>query len=97
MAEETEKKPKFILNKQKNESVPAQQSTDSEKKKVVVVKKKPAQTSKPAEKADGSKVTVEISAEDFFKEEGLEFNDEKASKDGIKQIFNDNGFTIDEE
>ncbi len=58
MAEETEKKPKFILNKQKNESVPAQQSTDSEKKKVVVVKKKPAQTSKPAEKADGSKVTV---------------------------------------
>ena len=46
---------------------------------------------------DGSKVTVEISAEDFFKEEGLEFNDEKASKDGIKQIFNDNGFTIDEE
>lgn len=46
---------------------------------------------------DGSKVTVEISAEDFFKEEGLEYNDEKASKDGIKQIFNDNGFTIDEE
>ena len=58
MAEETEKKPKFILNKQKNESVPAQQSTESEKKKVVVVKKKPAQTSKPAEKADGSKLTV---------------------------------------
>ena len=58
MAEETEKKPKFILNKQKNESVPAQQSTESEKKKVVVVKKKPAQTSKPADKGDGSKVTV---------------------------------------
>ena len=59
MAEETENKPKFILNKQKNDSAPAQSSSEPEKKKVVVVRKKAPQSgSKPSEKGDGSKVTV---------------------------------------
>ena len=47
-------------------------------------------------KIEGSKVTVEKSAEDFYAEEGLEYTDEKASKDGVKKIFEDNGFEIKE-
>ena len=47
-------------------------------------------------KIDGSKVTVEMSAEDFYAEEGIEYNDEKASKDGVKKIFEDNGFEVKE-
>ena len=45
---------------------------------------------------DGSKVTIEMTAEQFFSEEGLELNDEKASKDGIKELFKENDFTIEE-
>ena len=59
MAEETEKKPKFILNKQKNDSPSAQPASEPEKKKVVVVKKKTTPTNnKPSEKSEGAKVTV---------------------------------------
>ena len=45
---------------------------------------------------DGSKVTIEMTAEQFFSEEGLELNDEKASKDGIKELFKENDFTVEE-
>ena len=45
---------------------------------------------------DGSKVTIEMTAEQFFSEEGLDFDDEKASIDSIKQIFKENDFTIEE-
>ncbi len=45
---------------------------------------------------DGSKVTIEMTAEQFFSEEGLELDDEKASKDGIKELFKENDFTIEE-
>ena len=59
MAEETEKKQKYVLHKPKNDSVPAKPANEPEKKKVVVVKKKTAQVgTKPGEKTDAPKVTV---------------------------------------
>ncbi len=59
MAEETEKKPKVILHKQKNDSSTVNTSAEPEKKKVVVVKKKSPQAgNKAGEKAEGSKVVV---------------------------------------
>ena len=59
MAEETEKKQKYVLHKPKNDSVPAKPANEPEKKKVVVVKKKTSQGgNKPGEKGDAPKVTV---------------------------------------
>jgi len=59
MAEETEKKPKVILHKQKNDSSTVNTSAEPEKKKVVVVKKKSPQAgNKAGEKTEGSKVVV---------------------------------------
>ena len=59
MAEETEKKQKYVLHKPKNDSVPAKPANEPEKKKVVVVKKKtPQGGNKPGEKGDAPKVTV---------------------------------------
>ena len=59
MAEETENKPKFILNKQKNDTATVQTSSEPEKKKVVVVKKKASQASnKSVEKTESAKVAV---------------------------------------
>ena len=59
MAEEIEKKQKYVLHKPKNDSVPAKPANEPEKKKVVVVKKKTAQVgTKPGEKTDAPKVTV---------------------------------------
>lgn len=45
----------------------------------------------------GSKIKIEMSAEDFCGEEGLEYNDENTTKEKVKQLFKDNGFSIDEE
>ena len=59
MAEETEKKQKYVLHKPKNDSVPAKPANEPEKKKVVVVKKKTSQGgNKPGEKGDAPKFTV---------------------------------------
>ena len=59
MAEETEKKQKYVLHKPKNDSVPAKPANEPEKKKVVVVKKKtPQGGNKSGEKGDAPKVTV---------------------------------------
>lgn len=60
MAEESENKPKFILNKQKSDSQsPAHASGEtSEKKKVVVIKKKPAAAPAPAQGATSGEAKV---------------------------------------
>ena len=59
MAEETENKPKFILNKQKNDTATVQTSSQPEQKKGVVVKKKTSQASnKSGEKTESAKVAV---------------------------------------
>ena len=49
MAEELENKPKFILNKQKNEkpSQPKEEKDSSQEKKKVVVRRKPVVVAKP--------------------------------------------------
>ena len=42
------------------------------------------------------RVVIEMSAEEFFNEEGLTFDDNKASEDDIKELFEKNSFTIEE-
>ena len=42
------------------------------------------------------RVVIEMSAEEFFSEEGLTFDDNKASEDDIKELFEKNSFTIEE-
>lgn len=67
MAEDSENKPKFILNKQKNDSPAATPASGepSEKKKVVVIKKKPApapaQGNAGTEKVVTAKVVKKVS------------------------------------
>ena len=42
------------------------------------------------------RVVIEMSAEEFFSEEGVTFDDNKASEDDIKELFEKNSFTIEE-
>lgn len=42
------------------------------------------------------RVVIEMSAEEFYSEEGLTFDDNKASEDDIKELFEKNSFTIEE-
>ncbi|MBQ0166154.1 MAG: translation initiation factor IF-2 [Treponema sp.] len=62
MAEDSENKPKFILNKQKSDSQPAAPASGepSEKKKVVVIKKKPVAAPAPAPSGEGKVVTAKV-------------------------------------
>ena len=63
MAEETEKKPEFVVHKKQQENSPAQKSAGngSEKKRIVVVKKKaPVATSGTAKPADPAKKDVHV-------------------------------------
>lgn len=41
-------------------------------------------------------VVIEMSAEEFYNEEGLTYEDNKASKDEIKELFENNSFTVEE-
>lgn len=42
------------------------------------------------------RVVIEMSAEEFYNEEGLTYGDNKASKDDIKELFEKNSFTVEE-
>ena len=57
MADEVENKPKFILNKQKNDkpSQPKEEKEPSQEKKKVVVRRKPVVVAKTSEKTDNGK------------------------------------------
>ncbi|MBR2704467.1 MAG: hypothetical protein IKE91_03260 [Clostridia bacterium] len=45
---------------------------------------------------EDNKIILEMSAEDFLSEEGLTFEDGKISKDQVKELFESNGFTVEE-
>ena len=57
MADEVENKPKFILNKQKNDkpSQPKEEKEPSQEKKKVVDRRKPVVVAKTSEKTDNVK------------------------------------------
>ena len=42
------------------------------------------------------RVVIEMSAEEFYNEEGLTYGDNKASEDDIKELFEKNSFTVEE-
>lgn len=56
-----------------------------------------------ADEAEGStlevkdnKIIVEMSAEAFLSEEGLSYDNNKISKDQVKELFESNSFTVEE-
>lgn len=42
------------------------------------------------------RIVIEMSAEEFYKEEGITYDDNKASEEEIKELFKNNNFTIEE-
>ena len=47
-------------------------------------------------KAEENKVIIEMSADEFLKEEGLSYDYDKISKDQVKELFEKNGFKVEE-
>ena len=45
---------------------------------------------------EDNKIILEMKAEDFLSEEGLSYKDGKVSKDQVKELFESNGFTVEE-
>lgn len=47
-------------------------------------------------KVEDNKVIIEMSAEEFLKEEGLSYDYDKISKDQVKELFEKNDFKVEE-
>lgn len=91
MAEETEKKPEFVVHKKQQDNAPAAKAASPEKKKVVVVKKKPV----PVQNQNAPKPAAEAPKKDSHvvvkkAEEGKQ-NSSNEQKTPAKQEQNQNG------
>ncbi|MBQ3408675.1 MAG: hypothetical protein IJH12_05700 [Clostridia bacterium] len=48
-------------------------------------------------RVEANKLIIKTTAKDFFTEEGIDYSDDKLSKDSIRKMFEDNDYTITEE